>query len=135
MEIDAYPVVVELRVGWGDMDAYQHLNNTVYFRYFEDARIAYFEKMGILTGGIGPILASTSCRFRLPLSYPDAVRAGSRVTKVEEDRFTMEYAVFSERHGKLAAEGEGIIVAYDYGAKKKAAVPEAWREAIARLEG
>ena len=65
-----YPIVVEISVAWGDMDAFQHVNNTAYFRYFENARIVYFDKIGIIDmlrqTGIGPILGSTSCTYKLP---------------------------------------------------------------------
>ena len=67
--LSAYPVITEQAVIWGDMDAFQHVNNTIYFRWFETARIRYFEEIGFLehleATGVGPILAETSCRFRV----------------------------------------------------------------------
>ena len=72
-----YPVIIEFPIAWGEMDAMSHVNNIVYFRFFESARIAYFEKMDLMDymtqTGIGPILATTSCKFKIPLSYPDKV--------------------------------------------------------------
>lgn len=131
--------MIEVPVAWGDMDAYQHVNNTMYFRWFEDGRIAYFAKVGIHelkeATGIAPILSATQCRFRLPLSFPDTVSIGTRVSEVLEDRFTMKYVVVSHRHGKVAAEGEGTCVAFDYRALAKAAYPEALRQRIEALEG
>ena len=136
---ERYPVVVELPVAWGDMDFFRHVNNTVFFRYFESARIAYLERIGFAReleeSGVGPILHSTHCRFRLPLSYPDSVQACARVTRVEEDRFTMEYRVVSLRQQGVAAEGGGVVVSFDYRAGRKAAIPPAVRAAIGRLEG
>lgn len=135
----AYPVVIEATVAWGEMDAFAHVNNAVYFRWFESARIAYFDRIGFRDSmqgsGVGPILASTRCRFRLPLEYPDTVSIGTRVSDVGEDRFTMLYAVVSQRHGKLAAEGEGLLVSYDYRAGRKAPIPDLVRRAIEELEG
>ena len=123
-----YPVVMETPVAWGEMDAFGHVNNIVYFRYFETARIAYFEKLDVPEflgrDPIGPILAETTCRFRAALSYPDTVSIGARVASIGEDRFVMRYAVFSHRLGRLAAEGEGTLVCYDYRANRKAAVPD-----------
>lgn len=134
----AYPIVVKLPVAWGEMDSFRHVNNTVYFRYFESVRIAYLEQIGLRSaddnGGVGPILASTSCRFRRPLTYPDHVRVGARVPQVDADRFTMEYLIFSEAQQTVAATGDGLIVAFDYLRGHKAPLPEAVREAIARLE-
>ena len=61
--LDDYPVVIELPVVWGEMDAFSHVNNIIYFRYFESARLAYVEQTGLLEymdkTGIGPILAHT----------------------------------------------------------------------------
>ena len=133
-----FPVIFETPVAWGEMDSFGHVNNIVYFRYFESARLAYFERVGFLEAmrksGVGPILASTQCRFRKPLTYPDRVRVGTSATDVQEDRFTMRYVVVSEALGRIAADGEGLIVAYDYRAKKKAALPDDVRRAMAELE-
>ncbi len=133
------PVVIRFPIKWGEMDAYQHLNNTVYFRYFEDARIAYFDKIALeackIETGIGPILASTRCKFRIPLTYPDEVSVSARIIALSADRFTMEYRVVSHRHGALAAEGEGVLVAFDYEQGKKAKVPGPLRQRIIDLEG
>jgi acyl-CoA thioester hydrolase len=134
-----YPVVVAQPVAWGDMDAFQHVNNTRYFRWFEDARIAYFAAVGLdaiqAESGIGPILSATQCRFRVPLTYPDRVSIGGRVAKLEEQSFVMQYAVVSHERDKLAAEGEGTLVAYDYRALKKAVYTAELRARIVALEG
>jgi len=140
MDIQDFPVRLSTPVRWGDMDAFAHVNNTVYFQYFESARIAYFERMALLTSGgtpdgPGPILASTQCRFRAPLTYPDTVIVGARVPEVDEDRFRMEYAVWSETLQTMAAKGEGVVVSFDYAAGQKIALPERWRAAIAEIEG
>jgi acyl-CoA thioester hydrolase len=133
-----YPVVVDVPVAWGEMDAYGHVNNIVYFRYFETARMAYFEKLaapGFLDRDpVGPILASTSCRFRAALAFPDRVSVGARIARVDEDRFVMFYAVYSHRLRKIAAEGEGTIVCFDYRENRKASLPDALRLKIAELE-
>lgn len=134
-DLTGFPIVLSLPVAWGDMDAYGHVNNTVYFRWFESARIAFLDRIGFRTGpptGVGPILASTHCRFRRPLAYPDTVHIGARAGEVGEDRFTMEYRVVSEAAG-LAAEGTGVVVSYDYGRAEKAPIPASVRGAIDAL--
>lgn len=132
-----YPVAVEFPMHWGEMDAFQHLNNVVYFRYFETVRIEYFRRMGLEVDSqtsVGPILGSTSCRFKVPLAYPDDLAAGARVSEVGEDRFTMEYAVASSARGCIAAVGTGVVVSYDYTAARKAGLPAAWRAAIEAIQ-
>ena len=137
--MNGYPVVIEVPVAWGEMDAFGHLNNIVYFRYFESARIAYFYKLDLIDmmtkTGIGPILASTSCRFKIPLTYPDKVLIGAKVASIEEDRFTMGYCVFSTNHRKVAAEGDGLIVTLNYRESKKVQIPGELRQRILDLEG
>ncbi len=132
------PVVIEIPVAWGEMDSFQHVNNIIYLRYFESARIAYFEKLKLMEfmnqTGIGPILASVQCKFKIPLTYPDTVSVGTRISKVEHDRFVMEYHVVSWKHQKVAAEGEGIIVSFNYRENKKAPLPEEVKQRIAELE-
>jgi len=133
-----YPVVVDIPVAWGEMDAYGHVNNIGYFRYFETARMAYFEKLAspdfVNRNPLGPILASTSCRFRAPLAFPDRISVGARVARVDEDRFVMFYAVYSHRLQKLAAEGEGTIVCFDYRENRKAPLPAELKQKISALE-
>jgi acyl-CoA thioester hydrolase len=133
-----FPVIIELPVQWGEMDAYGHVNNTVLFRYFESARMAYFERCGF-TGSyerdkIGAILHSTGCRFRRPLFCPDTALVGTRVSEIGEDRVTMEYRVVSKGQNELVAEGSAIIVSYDYNHAQKTSLPPSVREAISRIE-
>lgn len=123
-----YPLVIESPVWWGEMDAFQHVNNTEYIRFFEHARIAYFEQVHCLETmektGIGPILAHTECRFRFPVTYPDQVFIGAKVEGMERDRFVMRYLVASQQHGKVAAEGSGKVVMFNYHENCKAEIPE-----------
>ena len=132
-----YPVTVDIPVAWGDMDAFQHVNNVSYFRYFETARIRCFEEIGYTAlmqdAGQGPILAATDCRFRLPLDYPDTVTAGTYIGEIRTDGFMMHYAVFSQQQRKLAAEGTGRIVSFDYREGKKIPLPETIRRGLERL--
>ena len=136
--IGDYPVVIDMPIAWGDMDAFQHVNNTVYFKHFESARISYFEKIDFLEvmnkTGIGPILASTQCIYKIPLTYPDHVTVGAKVDSIEEDRFIMKYAVISHKFKKIAAAGEGVLVTFDYQNNKKALIPDEIRNRILDLE-
>lgn len=136
--ISDYPVVIDSPIAWGDMDAFQHVNNVVYFKLFESARISYFEKINFLAvmnkTGIGPILASTQCIYKIPLTYPDHVMVGAKVDAIEDDRFIMKYAVISHRFKKIAAMGEGVLVTFDYQNNKKVPIPAEIRKSIRDLE-
>lgn len=139
-ELEDYPICVTRAISWGQMDAFQHVNNAHYFRFFEDARIAYFEAIGIYdvdehqpNDHIGPILAETSCRFKAPLTYPDDVVIGARAADIQQDRFTLEYAVWSASLDRIAATGDSLVVSYDYAEGHKVDLPDDWRSAIEDL--
>jgi acyl-CoA thioester hydrolase len=83
---------------------------------------------------VGPILSETTCRFRAALSYPDMVSIGARVASIGGDRFVRRYAASSHRPGRLAAEGVGTPVCFDYHANRRAALPENLRRQIADME-
>jgi acyl-CoA thioester hydrolase len=133
-----YPAVVEIPVRWGDMDAMQHVNNTLFFRYFESARIAYFEKIDIFKDmkklGKSVILASTSCTFKAPLKYPDTVFAGAKVIEMKEHSFTIKHSLVSKKLNKEVAEGEAVMVYYDYKEKKKLIISDELRNNILKIE-
>lgn len=134
----SFPVLMDLSIRWGDMDAFNHVNNVTYLRYFECARIAYFEALDIeeyaSLSGIGPILGYTTCKFIFPLTYPDTLSVGARTVKIEVDRYHQEYVVYSPRHDRIAAKGTGVIVNYDYDKGEKAALPECIKNKLEVLE-
>lgn len=136
--VEEYPVAVRLPVQWADMDAYGHVNNTAFFRYFESARVEYLVRCGFTDSyertGVGAILHSADCRFRRALVYPDRVVAATRAVRVGEDRFTLEYRLVSLGQEALAARGSSVVVSFDYPASTKTAIPADVRRGIAALE-
>ena len=135
LDDDVFPVVVSQNVAWGEMDAFAHVNNVIYFRYFETGRMAYFENIGVLNyrdeTNIGPILASTSCDFLAPLTYPDKIKILTRIDEMKEKRFNMQSVVYSETQQRLVAKGNGMIVFYDYSKGETCVIPE---KIIARIK-
>ena len=81
-----FPVVTTFPVLWGDQDPFGHVNNLVYLRWCESVRVEYLERVGMWVPlppqGVGPILASIHCDYKLPLNYPDTVHVGARVTRI-----------------------------------------------------
>ncbi len=133
-----YPVFIELPVLWGHMDAFQHVNNVVYFRYFESARIAYGDKIEMYRylqeSSTGPILASTSCNFLKPLRYPDTILVGARTVKLTDSEMDQEYALYSRHQQRIAATAQAKVVAYDYALKKRTSFPPLLMERIRQVE-
>jgi len=136
--LERFPVQLEIPIAWGEMDAFQHVNNLVYLRWFESARMAYFENCRyqdvMLESSIGPILRDSRIRYRIPLTFPGNVISATRITRLEEDRFTMEHLVYSLEHDAVAAEGDAVIVCVDYQQNQKAAVPQMYRDLIMEME-
>ncbi|MGB3798716.1 MAG: thioesterase family protein [Lewinella sp.] len=134
---DDFKVLHRFPVHWGDMDSAQHVNNLVYLRWAETARVLYFEAIGVNTsfapGDTGAILAYQDCKYTYPMTYPDTAMVGTRTIDLQADRFTMQTAIFSEQHDRLAAVTEQVIVPYDYGKLAKAPLPEVWIDRIQKM--
>ncbi|KLV06924.1 thioesterase [Photobacterium aquae] len=136
--LDGYPVITEIPVAWGEMDALQHVNNVVYFRYFETARLDYFTHIGLMEelkeSRVGPVLSGTQSRYRLPVTYPDTLLVGSRVSAVDKDRFTMEYIIVSRQQQQITTYGQADIVMFDFNTHSKAEISHTLRGQIEKLQ-
>ena len=132
--IDAYPVVTHQKVVWGDMDAFGHVNNVIYYRYVETARIEYLEQLNVLNLGINTVVASSNCKFLKPVFYPDALLIGSRVVEIRNSAFRMEYLIYSEKQNEVVAMAEAVIVCVDNQKMEKVLLPESVRQKIIETE-
>jgi acyl-CoA thioester hydrolase len=133
-----YPVSVTFPVAWGEMDAFQHVNNVAYARWLETGRIAYFSRLGFLermrSEGIGPILARLTIEYRRPVTFPDTVRVDVTAAKIGNSSFTLAYRIWSTEQHAEVAKGEDVIVVMDYRTSRKAHVDAGLRAAIVALE-
>ncbi|MBS0660517.1 MAG: acyl-CoA thioesterase [Verrucomicrobia bacterium] len=134
-QLAAFPNAIELPVQWGDMDAFRHVNNVVYFRWFESGRVAHLQK---LRGGRlrldepGPVLGRIDCRYRFPVTHPDTVVVATRFLSASGDRATLHHAVYSQRHQRLVAEGDALLVWVDLTTGQKAPIPPEMLAAMQR---
>ena len=137
--IEGFGVVERIPVQWGDMDAFGHVNNARFFTWFETARIAYFREVGLpadLVGGIGPILAHTSCDYLAPVTYPGEVLVGARVTRLGRSSFHHEYVITpGDRPDQPVARGAGVIVFFDYEVGESVPIPDDLRGRISTMDG
>ena len=134
-----YPIVLTLPILWGDQDAFGHVNNVVYFRWCESARVAYLNDTGLQAlmsqSNLGPILASIKCDYLRQLNFPDTVRIGARITRIGTKSVSMEHAIYSEALQDIAAKSDSVVVLFDYAGQKSCAVPPEVRAKIAAIEG
>lgn len=128
---------IDIPVAWGEQDAFGHLNNVVQFRYFENVRMYYLERIGVLRShqeqGIGVILATTTCQFLLPVTWPMHLRVRTGCTAIGNTSFTLVYEVLDE-HDRVVATGSSVQVMYDYKAHHKVPVTPEVRRAIEDLQ-
>ena len=97
---------------WGDMDAQMHVNNTVYFRYMEQARISWIDTWVASSGAPeGPVIATASCQFRRPLKYPGAVEIRLFVGKIGRSSLPTYYEIRrTDDRETVYATGDALFV-------------------------
>ena len=126
---------IALPIRWGDMDAMGHVNNTVYFRYMEQARISWFDAMGFTPApdGEGPIIVNASCTFLRQLEYPGTVLARHYTGEIGNSSF-QTYVTMSRTDDPdtVYAEGAAKVVWVDFPRQKSKPLPPHVREAIVR---
>jgi acyl-CoA thioester hydrolase len=123
-----------LQIRWGDMDAAGHVNNTNYFRYMEQVRIAWFERvghMGDMGQGEGPVIVNASATFLKQLHYPGKVLIRMTTGNPGRSSFDTSYELFHTNAPDIVcATGEARCVWMDYRIGKSAPMPESLRQEI-----
>ena len=134
-----YPAVTTIPIIWGDQDAFGHVNNLTYLRWCETARVEYLQRVALWVKlppkGIGPILASMKCDYKMQLTHPGTVLIGTRVTRIGNSSIRMEHRAVSLEEAAVAAEVDSTLVWYDYERLKAVPVPDQARKVIGALEG
>lgn len=132
---------VSVDIRFGDMDAMGHVNNAVYMTYMESGRIHYFRELQLFNDRfelhIGPILAKSTIDYRLPLTLDDnRVEVYTRVTRLGNKSYDMEHLIIRNHIGEveIAAQGQMVLVAFDYRTGLSVPLPAEWREGITAYE-
>lgn len=111
-----------LRLDWSEMDLFGHINNVSYFKYLQASRVDFWESLGIhqlhKEQNIGPALAKTSCSFLRPIHYPGNIRIELHVGWIKNSSFQLHHTIYDAK-GNRCAEGEDVIVLFDYGKGEK----------------
>jgi acyl-CoA thioester hydrolase len=135
--MDQYPLKMEVRIDWSEIDAFGHVNNLAILKYVQAARVKYLETIGLMQSQaeikIGPILASTSCQYRKPLFYPGQVTVHSTVDAIKNTSFRMCHVVHNER-SEIVAEAQDILVLFNFDKQTKLAIPDDLRQRIGKLQ-
>jgi acyl-CoA thioester hydrolase len=126
--------VERIRMRWGDMDALGHLNNTLYFRFLEQARISWFDSLGLdyRTQPEGPVLGSVSCRFILPAVYPAELEVTLHAGQPRRSTFTLWSEIRDAADpARVYARAEAVMVWIDLKEGKSRSLPESLKPLLA----
>jgi acyl-CoA thioester hydrolase len=126
---------MRIPIRWGDMDAMGHVNNTVYFRYIESARIAWLGQVGALpdpaASGEGPVIVNAYCSFLKQLTYPGEIEVATFVAPPGRSSIEVTHEIrligADGQAGALHAEGGAKVVWIDFQAEKSRPLPERLR--------
>jgi acyl-CoA thioester hydrolase len=127
-------------VRWGDMDAYGHVNNIMYFRYFESARVFYFEAIGIKDFDKRPdvpVVARLELNYRAQVAYPARLEVGVRVPQLGSRSYPMECVMFQQNPDgseTIVADGLCVIVWIDKPTGRPVPLPDDLKNCIAAFE-
>jgi len=133
----AYPVFRTITTRWMDNDVYGHVNNVVYYSWFDTAVNAHLIERGVLDieGGqtIG-LVVETQCNYFSPLAFPQQVEAGLRVARLGSSSVRYEVGLFAAGELLTAAKGHFVHVYVDRASRRPVPVPPALRAVLEEMQ-
>jgi len=133
-ELAHYPIIHQQPIHWGEMDAFNHLNNVVYYRYAESARIGYLQALGMFDGNMVTVLAQSSCQYLRPVIFPDTLLLGVRCQRLGTTSIVIEYSYYSMAQAAIVATAEAVIVRLESNGQDKKPWTNEERERLLDLE-
>ncbi|SAL79632.1 thioesterase family protein [Caballeronia choica] len=131
-----YPHFLTIPTRWADNDVYGHVNNVVYYSYFDTVVNEYLLRAGVLDferGSTIGLVVETQCNYFASISFPERIEAGLRVTKLGNTSVRYEVAIFSAGADEASAQGHFVHVYVDRETRRPVALPEALRAALEPL--
>ncbi|MDO6563015.1 thioesterase family protein [Amphritea sp. 1_MG-2023] len=123
----------QIPVRWGDMDAYGHVNNALYMRYLEEARVQFLAQLGAAVDGNGtdPVIINVGCTFLRPISYPATVNIKISVGEIGRSSFMTWYELSTtDAPDVICSEGYSKVVWMDHNTGRSVPLPDAIRQRI-----
>ncbi len=134
---DAYRHFITLTTRWMDNDVYRHVNNVVYYSFFDTAVNEYMMRAGVLNLESSPVVClvvDTGCQFFSPIAFPDSVQCGLRVAHLGNSSVRYAIGIFRNDEPLAAAQGHFVHVACDRATLRPAAMPADLRRALEALK-
>lgn len=132
-----YPYFREIPTRWLDNDVYGHVNNVVYYSYFDTAVTGHLVDSGVLEYASTPVMGivvETKCEFMKEIAFPDIVEAGLRVARLGNSSVTYEIGLFRKGDSGAAAHGHFVHVYVDRDNRRPVRIPDDVRAALAPLQ-
>jgi acyl-CoA thioester hydrolase len=133
---DAYRAWCDITTRWMDNDVYAHVNNVVYYSWFDTAVNGHLIEQGVLDYAAGQtvgLVVETGCRYFAPIAFPDRVRAGLRVAHLGHSSVRYEVELFRNDDDAAAAQGHFVHVYVDRATRRPVPLPDALRAVLQRL--
>ena len=123
---------VQIPVRWADQDVNGHVNNAMYFTYFEQTRIVWLKSQSAVTNarGHGVVVAQASCNYLRPISYPETLEVRMYAGRVGRTSFTTLYEIFGADGATRYAEGQAVMVWVDRKAGQSLSLPDDLRQVV-----
>ena len=127
MDENNFPLEIELRIDWSDLDVYEHVNNVNIIRYLQSARVNIWELSGLYKSyketNQGPMLVSSKVDFKKSLFYPGTITIKSRVGSIKSSSFSLEHIILNAQ-GEICIEAKDVAVCFDFTTEKTYQIPD-----------
>ena len=133
---ERYPHFLEIPTRWMDNDVYGHVNNVVYYSYFDTVVNEYLMRSGVLNiekSQVIGLVVETQCRYFAPITFPDKVHAGLRVARLGRSSVRYEIGLFKNDDASAAAQGHFVHVYVEREGRKATELPRQMRAALERI--
>ena len=129
------PFRFQIAPRWGDLDAMNHVNNATYLRYLEEVRIQWLTALDTpwFDDAQGPVLASATVNYRLPIGYPSVIDIELSATRIGSSSLTIGHRMVDAGNGTLHCDGQVVVVWVDRRSGKPVGLPEGIRAAAMRI--
>jgi acyl-CoA thioester hydrolase len=131
-----YKTFVEISTRWMDNDVYGHVNNVVYYSFFDTAVNRYLidrDVLDIHSGAVIGFVVETMCKYEKPIQFPDRISAGVRVAKLGNSSVRYEVGIFANEDPEAAAHGYFVHVYVDRTTRRPVALPEDLRRVLSEI--
>jgi len=135
--LSAYPHVSDIQTRWMDNDVYGHVNNVVYYSFFDTAVNRFLIEGGVLDiheGDVIGLVVETNCRYFAPLEFPEPVRAGIAVSHIGTSSVRYEIGLFAGDAQEPAAQGHFVHVYVDRKTRRPTSLPKDFRALLETIQ-